>query len=212
MKTIPSIICTLALLAGTIAFAAPPVNRAQELVDSALVDFKDNKYDPAITKLKEANELAPNSPFILNLLGAALTKKKDYEAATGYFNKALEVEYSFFPARFNLGEVLFLQKRYPQALDYFTKLLRDSPGNELLQFKVVLCLLQTDQVDNAKKLASQMKFPGQEPAWYYAQASIALHEGNKKAAMKYLDNANVFFSGKTQLYQETFQDLGWPTR
>lgn len=186
--------------------------KVQGLVEKAVADFDKDKYDDALTKLNEANQLKPNTPFVLNLIGAAYTKKKDYTKAKEYFDQALEVEYSFFPAQFNLGEIFFLQKQYASALDHFSRMLRNYPDNELLQFKVALTLLLTDHVEDAKKLAARMKFPGQEPAWYYTQAAIAMKEGNKGKARKDINAADVMFSGKTSLYNETFEDLDWPTK
>jgi tetratricopeptide (TPR) repeat protein len=184
----------------------------QPLIDRALADFEKKKYADALAKLHEAEKEAPTDPFILNLIGAAYTKQKDYPAAKGYFDKALAESPGFFPARFNLGEILFLQKQYPQALGFFTDMLRQAPGNELLQFKVVLSLIMTDQVEDARKLAKRMKFPGEGPAWYYAHAAIELKEDNKSKASEYLAGARNFFPNQISLYDETFEDLGWPTK
>jgi len=192
--------------------AEPGANPVQVLVDDALVDFEAKKFDEALAKLHEAEKLDPNSPFIHNLIGAAYTKKKDYPAAKSAFDKALDSNSGFFPALFNLGELLFLQKQYPQALEYFTRMLAADPGNELIQFKVVLCLILTNQMDDAKKVVSRMKFPGDGPAWYFSQAALRLKEGDKRKAADLIANAQIFFPAKTSLFQETFEDLGWPAK
>lgn len=184
----------------------------QPLIERALADFEKHDYDAALAKLQEADKASPGDPFILNLLGAAHTKKKDFAAAKEYFDKALAASPGFFPAKFNLGELLFLQKQYPQALGFFTDMLRVAPGNELLQFKVVLSLIMTEQVDDARKLASRMKFPGEGPAWYYAHAAVEYKQGHKGKASEYLAGARTFFPDKISLYNETFEDLGWPTK
>jgi len=204
-------LATLACLAPSIC-AEPGSSPVNVLVDNALLDFEAKKFDEALTKLREAEKLDPNSPFILNLIGAAYTKKKDYPAAKSSFDKALNADSRFFPAVFNLGELLFLQKQYPQALEYFTQMLTADPGNELIQFKVVLCLIQTNQMEDAKRLAARMKFPGESPAWYYSQAALRLQEGDKRKAADLIANAQIFFPIKTSLFQETFEDLGWPAK
>jgi len=213
LKSILSIIIAAAFAAALLpGRVAAQENPAQSLVDAALADLTKKRYDEALKKLEEADKLAPNSPFILNLFGAIYTKKKDFDTARGYFEKALEAQSDFFPAKFNLGELLFLQKQYPQALDYFSRMLRENPNNELLQFKVILCLLQTRQIDEAKRLIAQMKFPGQEPAWYFAKAALAVAEGDKRKASEFLGGAEILYKDKTTLYRETFQDLGWPVK
>jgi len=207
----------LLYLAAAACFVLPSCQKAEEksdqtLVERALADFEKKKYAEALAKLQEAEKATPDDPFILNLIGAAYTKQKDYANAKTYFDKSLALNPDFFPARFNVGEILFLQKQYPQALGFFTDMLRQAPGNELLQFKVVLSLIMTDQVDDARKLANRMKFPGDGPAWYYAHAAVARKENQKSKASEYLAGARNFFPNQISLYNETFEDLGWPTK
>jgi len=200
------------LLLGLAAAPAEDANPNQALVDGALKDFENKKFDDALKKLTEAEKSDPHSSFIQNLLGAAYTKKKDYAAAKKCFQTALDADPNFFPAQFNVGELLFLQKQYPQALAYFAKMLSNDPSNELLQFKVILCLLLTDQMDDARKEASRMRYPGDGPAWYYSQAAIEIQAGHKSKAADYLATARQIFPDKISLFDETFEDLGWPTR
>jgi tetratricopeptide (TPR) repeat protein len=207
----------LLCLAAATSFALTSCKKAEEdsdlpLVERALADFEKKDYAAALVKLQEAEKASPQDPFILNLIGAAYTKQKDYATAKTYFDKALAENPNFFPARFNVGEILFLQKQYPQALGFFTDMLRQAPGNELLQFKVVLSLIMTDQMEDARKLASRMKFPGEGPAWYYAHAAIEQKGKNRSKASEYLAGAKNFFPNQLSLYNETFEDLGWPTK
>lgn len=209
-------ILLLSLVAVALGMQSPlaqePENPAQVLVNGALADFEAKKYDEALTKLQEAEKLDPSSAFIANLIGAAYTKKKDFAQAKTSFEKSLAADPGFFPSLFNIGELLFLQKQYPQALDYFSKMLARDPGNELLQFKVVLCLLLTEQPEDAKKLADRMRFPGDGPAWYYSQAALQMHADNKRKARDMLATAKTMFPEKISLYSETFDDLGWPSK
>lgn len=195
------------------AVVLPSSARANELlVDEAVADLQEKDFDAALRKLLEAEKSDPGSAVVLNLLGAAYTKKKDYATARSYFEKSLAHQPSFFPPAFNLGELLFLEGRYPQALDAFSRLLAADPDNELLQFKVVLCLMLADRDDEAEKLLRRMRFPGQGPAWYYAQAAFQMNEGHRRQARELLTCAQVIFPKETSLYDETFDNLGWPTR
>ena len=206
------IFCTAALIVPIRSHGERKEDAGQRLVDDDVADLNDKKFDAAIAKLLVAEKLDPTSAPILNLLGAVYTKKKDFETAKSFFEKSLAREPSFFPAAFNISELLFLQEHYTQALDSFSKMLRNDPGNELLQFKVVLCLLLMDQAEEAQKLLARMKFPGNGPAWYYAQAASRIMDGNRLGALELLGSAQVIFPGKTSLYDETFEDLGWPTQ
>ena len=178
------------------------------LIQSALADFDAKKYDAALAKLQTVEKALPDDPFVMNLLGAAYTKKKDFPAAQGYFNKALAKQPDFFPAKFNVGELLFLQRHYAEALAYFKEMRRTDLRNELLQFKIFLCELQLGDKDAATKTMKNIKYPGDTPAWYYAHAAWESKNGNKNKALEYLTGAKYIFGPKTALFDETFEDLG----
>jgi len=204
----------LGLLVASAAFVqaqiAPPnlSRESKALLQGSLADFDSKNYDQALEKLQSLEKSLPDDPFVLNLLGAAYTKKKDYTAAQGYFDKALAKLPNFFPAKFNLGELLFLQRRYSEAKQHFEAMQQMDPRNELLQFKIFLCDLQLGDKDAAKAILKTIKYPGDTPAWYYAQAAWESKNGNNKRALEYLTGAKYIFGPKTALFDETFEDLG----
>lgn len=183
-------------------------SETKRTLQAALVDFDEKKYDAALEKLSKLNEKTPNEPFVINLIGAAYTRKKDFPTAKKYFDEALARDPNFFPAKFNVGELMFLERQYAEASAYFQSLLDADPRNELLQFKVFLCRLQLNQKDQAAKSLKTMKYPGDTPAWYYAQAAWESKQGNNKKALEYLTGARYIFGPKTALFDETFEDLG----
>lgn len=188
---------------------SPNIDRkTREMIQSSLKDFDEKKYDDALAKLTEANKKYPEDPFIMNLLGAAYVKKKDYDTALKYFQATLAKQPDFFPALFNVGEVDFLRRSYATALDHFKKMLEKNPGNELLQFKIVLCELELGNTEAAVKALNAMKYPGDTPAWYYAQAAVEYKKGNRDKAREYVSGARYIFGPRTLLFEETFEDLG----
>jgi len=204
----------LGLLVASAAFiqaqtAPPNVSReAKALIQSSLADFDAKNYDQALKKLQSVDKSMPGDPFVLNLLGAAYTKKKEYTTAQGYFEKALALQANFFPAKFNIGELFFLQRRYAEAKQYFEAMQQMDSRNELLQFKIFLCNLQLGDKDAAAAVLKTIKYPGDTPAWYYAQAAWESKGGNNKKALEYLTGAKYIFGPKTALFDETFEDLG----
>ncbi len=177
------------------------------LIQEALADLAARKYDAALAKLQKAAQTPPDDPFVMNLLGAAYTKKKDYQTARDCFEKALAKQPDFFPAKFNVGELLFLQRRYADARDYFKKMQTPDRRNELLQFKIFLCELQLGDKDAAARTMKGIKYPGDTPAWYYAQAAWESKGNNNKKALEYITAAKNVFGVKTALFDETFEDL-----
>ena len=199
-----------ALLGMTVP--SSPARTNEQLVNDAVVKINKKEFDAALEKLLEAERRDPNSAVILNLLGAVYTKKKDHPKARSYFERSLAQQPDFFPPAFNLGELLFLEGEYSLALDAFSRLLKADSDNELVQFKTALCLMLVNRSQDAEKLLVGMRFPGNGPAWYYAHAAFQLKDGDVHKAQRLLASAQVIFPGKTSLYDETFENLGWPTR
>lgn len=210
LKNLTFLLLAMSLACGSASAQISPADarRNGELLQSSLADFDSKKYDDALKKLTELNDRNPGDPFVLNLFGAAYTRKKDYAKAKKYFDQSLEKVPDFFPAKFNLGELMFLQRQYAEALEFFSKMLEKDPRNELLQFKVFLCLLQLGKKDEAQKALGRVKYPGDTPAWYYSQAAWESKQGNNKKAIEYLTGAKYIFGPKTALFDETFEDLG----
>lgn len=202
----------LGIYAVFISLAMAVPSRAQQdvsaLTQQAMTVFEEDKYDEALKLLIEADEKAPNEPFVLNFIGAVYSKKKDYAKADEYFKKALELQPDNFPARFNVGEIMFLQKKFTEAADYFEVMGTDYPKNELVRFKIFLCQLMLDKTDEAKRMLDKMKFPGETPAWYYSQAAWELKKKNGWKANDHRKAAELMFGKQTELYEESLKDSG----
>jgi predicted Zn-dependent protease len=207
------------LLAAILATAAPAREKltapdAAEVrkvaTEAVLEDIQAGNLDAAEKNARQLLKDLPDDPAVLNLLGSVQTKKKDYAAARETFGKALAAEPGFFPAQFNLGELLFLEKDYAGARSHFAAMRRDDPKNELLQFKLVLCDIQAGDDDRARRVLRAIRYPGDSPAWYYAQAAWENKQGNPKKARKLVSTAREIFGEKTALFDESFQGLGLP--
>jgi tetratricopeptide (TPR) repeat protein len=184
-------------------------DKHEAAIQAVVSDFNDNKIDAALAKLQKLQQAMPDDPSVLNLLGSAYSRKKDYAAAEEYFRKALDEIGDYFPAAFNLGEILFLQKKYTESRDYFQKLRTKDSGNELLQYKIALCDILTGEDDRAKKSMNLIKYPGDSPAWYYAQAAWEFKHSNAKKGREYIRVAKSIFGSKTALFDETFANLNF---
>jgi Flp pilus assembly protein TadD len=181
----------------------------QETINEAMAEFEAERYDDALVLLEKAYTVYPRDPFLLNLKGAVFTKLKNWDEATRFFNRALNEDGQFFPARFNLGEVLFLQGKKEEALAYFESLNQMYARNELIEFKLVLLFLLTERTADAERILSRMQYPGNGPAWYYASAAMASARGDKREARRYLSAAKGLFDEKTlALFNESMEESG----
>ncbi|MEI8292965.1 MAG: tetratricopeptide repeat protein [bacterium] len=185
-----------------------PEESANAAIEAVLVDFDQKDYNKALEKLGNLEKARPEDPLVLNLLGSVYSRKKDYPTAEAYFRKALSRNPAFFPAQFNLGELMFLQKQYGEARDHFQSMRASDKRNELLQFKLVLCNLELNDKEGAQKILGAIKYPGDSPAWYYAQAAWEAKAGNLKKAREYVAGARYIFGAKTSLFDESFEVMG----
>jgi predicted Zn-dependent protease len=189
-----------------------PAPDFQAQIEAILKQFNGKKYDEVVKHVDALLKQNPDDAFLLNLQGAAYTRLKDYPAAEKSFRAALDKQPGLFAAQFNIGEIQFLQQKYREAFEHFSSMLLRDPGNELLQFKTFLCLLQMKDEDRAKQVLARIRYPGETPAWYYSQAAWELSKGNKSKASNYLSTAKTLYRDKIEIYDETFRDLDLPTK
>jgi Flp pilus assembly protein TadD len=199
--------------AAVAQLSTPDAEDAKNMaIESVLADYEAKKYDEALLRLDALRDRHPSDPLILNLMGSVYTKKLKYQKAEKAFRQALDIEPGFFPAAYNLGELLFLQEKYALARQYYETMRATDHRHELLQFKVALCDILSGETDRAKKVMNAIKYPGDSPAWYYAHAALEQKLGNTTKAREYLRGAKfVYGPEKTALFEETFQTIGYPT-
>jgi predicted Zn-dependent protease len=194
-------------------FSAPDAEQVKTMaVERVLADYEAERYDAALERLEALRDRHPGDPLILNLMGSVYIKKLNYQKAERSFRQALDLEPGFFPAAYNLGELLFLQEKYALAREYYQTMRATDHRHELLQFKVALCDILAGETERAKKVMNAIKYPGDSPAWYYAHAALEHKQGNTAKAREYIRGAKfVYGPEKTALFDETFETIGIPT-
>jgi tetratricopeptide (TPR) repeat protein len=204
------------LFSSTIAMAQVSMLDAETkknmAIERVLADYGAQKYDEALERLFDLKDNYPSDPLILNLIGSVYTKKLNYQKAEKAFRQALDLEPGYFPAAFNLGDLLFLQQKYGLARQYYETMRATDHRHELLQFKVALCDILAGENERAMKVMNTIKYPGDSPAWYYTHAAYEHHQGNTAKAREYIRGAKfVYGPEKTALFDECFQLIGIQT-
>lgn len=217
MRFLPILaLCVLLILPASRLSAAdsPPMTpEFREKVIEAIKAFHERDLEKATAKIAEAEKIQPGTTATANLRGAIALQSGNYAQAAKYFQRALEIDSSFYPAKFNLGEIEFRQKKYSEARVIFEKLLAENKDDELAQYKVFLTyLLQSDE-KKAQEVLDAMKFPSNTPAYYYAHAAWEYsHRNTKEAASWVQSSARIFPPHVNLIYAETLEDLGWLKR
>jgi tetratricopeptide (TPR) repeat protein len=178
------------------------------VLQSAAEALAKRDYPRALALLDPVLKEFPEDPEALNLKGAILTKQKDYDGADACYRAALKASPDFFPAIYNIGAIMVLKQQWDPAIAYHEDLLNRQPGNELVQYKLLLLLLSRDSKPELQARLFSSETPSGTPAWYFARAARCYKAGKKGDALKYLDVARSVFGDQAQIFQEELDESG----
>lgn len=193
LRIIKNTLVFLGLACLTVGGRAEPKS-LEAVVERANRALSLGKLDEAEKQTDAAQKLYSDKPEVLNLRGAILIKRGRFDQAAEQFAKALQLDPAFYPAKYNLAQVLMLENKLDAAQTRFQELQAVDPNSELLQFKVVLCSVLKGQEDRSSGLIDAMRFPGETPAYYYARAAVLLKKGLEKDAHQYFANARKYYA------------------
>jgi tetratricopeptide (TPR) repeat protein len=179
----------------------------------AAIEMEKKNYDGALAKVDEAVKMAPANPNMENLRGAIYTQQKNYAKATEAFTRASQMDKKAFSPRYNLCEILFLQKKYSDALAQFQVLQAEDPKNDLVKYKVFLCYLVQDHPPEARKLLDKMDPFDELPVYYFSKAAWDFKNSNPTQANTWLVSArNIYPPQKNALFVDSLMELGYIPR
>ena len=215
LRALP-ILGLIALLFGIPPAYADSKNDAKKsydaVINKASRDLTDGKIDDAAKDAQQAVKLDPDNPETANLLGIVASKKKDYPEAVTQFNRAITENPKFYTAKFNLADVLMIQGNYDQARSILDDLLEVDPKSEIVQFRLALTYVLSNQPVKAMSLIDMMDFPGKTPAYYYARAAVWLKKGLVKDANQYSVNAHKYYTdGQCNYFVGVLREMGLNT-
>lgn len=171
----------------------------RNLVIEALARFQSRDFTGALKLTDRADQMQLPNVWTLNIRGAVAIERREYEEGARYCRAALEIDPNFFPAKFNLCEIPFLQGRYAEAREMWQHLLDHHPVNglrkqeddvqELLGYRIFLCYLLAKDKTNAKIWLDKLPTPSTTPAYFYANAVWERHEGRMEKWNEWIRHA-----------------------
>ena len=220
--TLPAL-CRHALLAALLLFTsrafaegeptgAASVEFRAELA-RAISSFNSRDFPTTLAQCDNLDHIQPDTAVVLNMRGAVALEERRFQDGETLCKKAIDVDPKFFPARFNLAEIPFLQKHYAEARDIYERLLAEDPKNELLQYRIFLTYLLEGNEEAADGALKKVKFPGDTAAYYYAHAAWEFQHGKAGEAQGWINSGDwVFSKAKNAYFIDVFYDLGWVKR
>jgi Flp pilus assembly protein TadD len=198
---------------------APTKAEVEAIYSRAAHELNAGNYGDALRLLDELDQRQPDVAAAQNLRGVALMRMGEFGPAEKALQKSRELDPDLWEARFNLAEVPFLAKNWREARDRFTALADSFPSQaegatgELIQFKILLTYLLQDKEKKADAIAARLKTSSISPAYYYAQAALALRQKDETGAKVNFRAAEKAYSDRlNRLFLESFYEIGWLTK
>ncbi len=195
---------------------APSKTELEAMYDKAFREFDGNNYEQALKDLDAIDARQPDLAESQNLRGVIQMRQKDYANAEKALQKALAADPKFWNARFNLAEIPFLEKKWPEARKRFQELLSGNASElqgeatQLIQYKILITYLMEGKDDMVSAMMAKFELSPDTPAVQYANAAIALHKKNDKDAKDALTAAEKNFSPQlNKLFAESLYEVGW---
>ncbi len=192
-------------------------SRYQFLLTEAMRRFQLRDFKGATDYADRADQVLPPTVWSLNVRGAIAIEERDFDRGYKFCSDALKLEPGFFPARFNICEIPFLQGKYAEArglwLKLFASIRPGEPTAELVTYRIFLTFLLENDFEHANEWLGKIPFPSQTPAYQYAHAAWARQKGDLAKWDDWLRSAAyVWPEVKRSEYTDVLFQLGWLKR
>jgi tetratricopeptide (TPR) repeat protein len=209
-------ISVLVLSSFAANIVAPSKTELEAMYDKAFREFDAANYAQALKDLDAIDARQPDLAESQNLRGVIFMRQAEYEKAETALQKALAADPKFWNARFNLAEVPFLLKNWPEARKRFQELLSGNASDlqgeatHLIQYKILITYLLEGKENMVDAMLAKFELSPDTPAVHYANAALALHQKNEKEAKDWLVAAEKNFSPQlNKLFAESLYEVGW---
>ncbi len=151
------------LLLALIAPASSQPGRGKIIQGNKL--YNEQKYDEALTKYRDAEVQAPESPILKYNIAAAEYKKKNYQEALKQNQAALNQADAIAQgqAYFNTGNTLFRMNKWPECIEAYKKALELNPDDQDAKYNLeYVRKLMKDQASKQNQQQQQQQQQNQQ--------------------------------------------------
>src|SRR5213594_2752199 len=195
---------------------APTKAELEEMYSAAYKAFDSNKFAEALKQLDAIDARQPDLAASKNLRGVIQMRQGKYDQAEAALQDAARIDPKFWNARFNLAEIPFLRKDWPEARNRFEQLLSSGESDlakeasQLIQYKILLTYLLEGKDDMVDSILAKLELSSDTPAVNYVKAAVALQQKNEKEAKDWISAAEKNFSPQlNKLFAESLYEVGW---
>lgn len=198
---------------------APSKAELEGMYDKAFRAFDSGKFDEALQQLDAIDARKPDLAESQNLRGVIYMRQSVYDKAEAALSEAQRLDPKFWNAHFNLAEIPFMKKEWPEARKRFEELLTsnakelEGEAAQLIRYKILLTYLMEGNDPTVDSLLAKFEVASDTPALQYAKTAIALQHQNMEEAKKWIATAEKDFSPQlNKLFAESLFEIGWLQR
>src|SRR5438445_1831620 len=195
---------------------APTKAELEEMYNAAFRAFDSGKFAEALKQLDGIDARQPDLAASKNLRGVIQMRQGNYDQAEAALQDAVRIDPKFWNARFNLAEIPFLRKDWPEARKRFEQLLSSGESDlakeasQMIQYKILLTYLLEGKEDMVDSIQAKLELSPDTPAVDYVKAAVALKQKNQKEAKDWIGVAEKNFSPQlNKLFAESLYEVGW---
>ncbi|WP_367872153.1 tetratricopeptide repeat protein [Luteolibacter sp. Populi] len=182
--------------------------------------FNDKRIFEAVNKANETSAIFPDDPELLSLIGACQVEFRNFDKAMEAFKKADSLAPNDPQTLFNVAELNFVTKNWPEAEINLAKVIAFSPPghdqpafqlNRLTEFKLLLVKLKLNKAAEAASIAQKYDYLDDSPFPYYAKAAVLFSEGKDIEAEGQMARAARIFQDPNIVapWQDTMIEFGY---
>ncbi len=163
--------------------------------------LQQGRYDAALEKFQEANELQPGNATNYNMLGLCHLRLDEFDQALQSFSTALDLAPSFTDARNNRGATYLAMGQFRMAEVDFSSVLSDStyPHRKDTLYNLGLTYLQRGLNGAAEENFRRAIIPpGAVFEGYLQLAALEQENGNLEPAVTLLEEACLTFPNRVE--------------
>jgi tetratricopeptide (TPR) repeat protein len=205
---------------GLTSFAAdnvaPTKAELEEMYNTAYRAFDAGKFPEALKQLDAIDARQPDLAASKNLRGVILMRQGNYDQAEAALTEAARIDPKFWNARFNLAEIPFLKKDWPEARKRFEQLLSTGgsdlakEASQLIQYKILLTYLMEGKSNMVDSILAKLELSPDTPAVDYVKAAVAFQQKNQAEAKDWISAAEKNYSPQlNKLFVESLYEVGW---
>ncbi len=188
-------------------------------LDAAKHAFDRHDITATLAELDKASAISGSHCEVHNLRGSCHVELREFDKALEEFRKAEALSKANPSIQFNIAEVLFVTKRWSEALEALEKVSGQLPVesvelSHLVDLKILLYHSALGNDEKAKALAERPGINDDSPFFYFAKAASFHIHHQPAIAERWLTSAREKFPDPEVLapWFDAFTEYGWITR